>query len=499
MSGDIRAAWEHLGIEEDEAVVLSAIYETTTDTPVLMAASLLVGPPAIATSGWPAWRAAAGFRPAPGEEALKVPATFVVMLESAIACRVTMDQSEAYGWLRRVLEDGVCSASGQLPEARAHLGPARSPIRICTQSSTAAGDLATWLTRPVVGFHFPRTDAPAGLQAGESWTVGDAEVLVTGAIDLLGMSWFDSKRGAAPSGLLLGRFERRAWLAGQRLVPENDLYTIQIGIDPDRAELADLEVEVEEHIGDELVLGERLLIEDTDIREAQHVLYGPKPTTGRLEIGVALPTLGRGVKRSVHLHHRDGTLLDEWLSFNLAEKITMTMTVNGSEQRPITIGEERGPQDLVELLGAVERARSQYAALRREGSHNRIFDDLDQGRAAVRAILERAPGELLVVDAYFRDWTLLTSLGGPPPRVLIGPDVNPPPDDFAGRCAQWRERPAPFHDRFFLWETGGVSVGTSAGAIHDRLFRIVRIGPAEANVLRDRFSQWWSDPGFEHL
>jgi len=207
--------------------------------------------------------------------------------------------------------------------------------------------------------------------------VSGAEVLVTQAIDRLGMSWFDSKNGAAPSRLLLGRFERRAWLAGQRLVPENDLHTVQIGIDPDRAELADLVLEVEEHISDELVLGERLLIEDTDIREAQRVLYGPKPKSGRLEIGVGLPTLGRGVKRSVHLHHRDGTLLDEWPSFNLVESMTMTMTVNGSEQRPIAIGEKRGPQDFVELLGAVERARSQYATLRREGSHNRFFEDLD--------------------------------------------------------------------------------------------------------------------------
>jgi hypothetical protein len=499
MAGDIRAAWEHLGAEVGEAVVLSTVYETTTATPVLMAASLLVGPAAIAAGGWPAWRAEAGFRPAPGEEALKVPATFIVELESAIAGRVTMDQSEAYGWLRRVLEDGVCSASGQLPGARAHLGPARSPIRVCTQSNTAAGDLATWLTRPIIGFHFPRTDEPAGVEAGDSWTVGDAEIPVTAAIDLLGMSWFDSKHGAAPSGLLLGRFERRAWLAGQRLVPENDLYTVQIGIDPDLAELADLEIEVEEHIGDELVLGERLLIEDTDIREAQRVLYGPKPTTGRLEIGVALPTLGRGVKRSVHLYHRDGTLLDEWLSFNLVERMTMTMTVNGGEQPPITIGERRGPQDLVELLGAVERARSQYAALRRDGSHNRIFEDIERGGAVLRAILERAPGELLVLDAYFRDWSLLADLGGPPPRVLIGPDVDRPPEDFVGRCAQWRTKPPPFHDRFFLWEAGGVSVGTSAGAVHDRLFRIVRIGPAEAEVLRDRFSQWWSDPGFDHL
>jgi hypothetical protein len=114
-------------------------------------------------------------------------------------------------------------------------------------------------------------------------------------------------------------------------------------------------------------------------------------------------------------------------------------------------------------------------------------------------VLERAHGELLVVDPYFRDWPLLENLGGQPPRVLIGPDVDPPPPTFTGKAARWRSGLAPFHDRFFLWEGGGVSVGTSAGAVRDRLFRIVRMGAAESDVLRSRFALWWSDPGFEHL
>lgn len=498
MSGDIRAAWEHLRIKADEAVVLSAVYETATGTPTLMAGSLLVGPPAIAEGGWPAWRLAEGFKPAPGEEALKVPATFTVELDGAVAGRTSLDQGDAYAWLRSALEQGVCPAVGPLPQAHASLGAARSPIRVCTHSQTDAGDLATWLARPIIGFHFPRTDEPADLEAGESWTVGEAE-LYSPAIDLLGMSWFDEKNGDPPSGLLLGRLERRAWLASQRLIPEDDLYKVEIGLEPDRAELADLEIEVEEEVDDELVFAERLLIEDTDIREAQRHLYGPKPTQGRLEVGIALPTLGRHVKRAVRLHHRDGMLLDEWQSFNIVESVSITMTVNGAEQAPIKTGEKRGPQDLVELLGAVERVRSQYATLRREGTHNRIFEDLNEGRDALQAILERAPGELLVVDAWFRDWALLENVTGPPPRVLIGKDVDPPPAQFPGRVAQWRSGLAPFHDRFYLWEGGGVSVGTSAGAIRARLYRIVRMGAAESNVLRDRFALWWADPGFDHL
>jgi len=494
----VRDMWDHLAIEPEEAVVLSAVYDVTDAGPMLMAASLLLGPPTIATIGWPEWRAAEGFKPTPRPELVSLPAAFVVELEGAIAGRTTMPQPEAYAWLRSVLEEGVSPSAGSLPEARASLAPARAPIRVCTHSQTVAGDLATWLARPITGFHFPSEAQHADLTPPDNWVIGDEQIVAT-AIDLLGMSWFENKQGEDPSGLLFGRFERRAWLLSQRLVPEHDLYTVQIGIERDRADLADLEIEVAEQADEELVFAEHLRLEDTDIREALQVLYGPRPTTGRLETGVALPTLGRGMKRSVRLNHRDGMLLDEWQSFNIVESISVNLIVNGSEQPPITIGGRRNPQELVALLGAVERVRSQYATLRREGTHNRIFDDLAEGRAALRAILERAHGELLVVDPYFRDWALLENLGGQPPRVLIGSGVDPPPPSFTGRVARWRERLAPFHDRFFLWEGGGVAVGTSAGAVRDRLFRIVRTGAAESDVLRWRFALWWSDPGFEHL
>lgn len=494
----VRDTWEHLAIDPEEAIVLSAIYETVNDRPTLMAASLLAGPPEIAASGWPGWRLAEGFKPQPAGDILSIPAEFVVELEGAVVGRAIVDPADAYRWLRAALEQGVAPSVGSLPDAAAALGPAPAPIRVGTHSQTEAGKLATWLARPIMGFHFPRTTDAKELRPGRSWTVAGLESF-NPAMDLLGIAWFDQKQGDDPAGLLLGRFERRAWLVSQRLVPEHDLYTVQLGIEPDRADLADLEIQIEELLADELIFGEHLRWEDTDIREALEVLYGPKPVTGRLEIGLALPTLGRGMKRAVRLNHRDGTLLDEWRSFNIVEAISITMVVNEIEQLPIEIGERRAPQDLVGLLGAVERVRSQYATLRREGAHNRIFDDVAEGRKALRAILERADGELLVVDPYLRDWDLLSNLDGPQPRVLIGADVDPPPASFPGRVGQWRTGLAPFHDRFFLWEGGGVSVGTSAGAIRNRLFRIVRMGAAESEELRSRFALWWSDPGFEHL
>jgi hypothetical protein len=494
---DVQAIWQHLGVEPDESVVLSAIYLTETDPPGLMAASLLVGPAGIA-EGWPAWRVGEGFRPRPSDDALRVPGEFTVEAEGIVAGRAVMDPKDANRWISSVLEDGICPAVGHLPEAQASLRPARAPIRVCTHSESEAGDLAAWLARPIVGFHFPSAGERPDLAPANHWTIGDTQ-LFGPALDLLGMSWFEDKKGSAPSGLMLGRFERRAWLASQKLEPESDLYRVEVGLEPDRTELMDLELEVEEEVDGELVFAEHLRLEDTALEEVESVLYGPPSSEGRLEIGVALPTLGRGVRRSVRLTHRDGALLDSWRSFNIVESISVNLTVNGAEQPAIKIGEERDRQDLVELLGAVERVQKQYSDIRRGGARNRLFDDPAQAARVLRALLERAPGELLVVDAYFRDWSLLLGLTGPPPRVLIGPRVDPPPPAFEGKVRRWSGEVVPFHDRFYLWDGGGVSVGTSAGSKTNRLFRIVRIGAAEAEVLRDQFALWWVDPDFEQI
>jgi hypothetical protein len=494
MGGDSRDLWRHLGVEEDEKVVLSALFRTGDGEIALVAASLIVGPPAIA-DGWPAWRSSEGFKPAPSEDALAAPATFVVELKGAIAGRAVMEPDEAVDWMASVLSTKHAPSVGPLPEARVDLARASAPIRVCTHSQTQAGDLATWVARPINGFHFPPAEDFVAPDPAPSWNL-EGQIHFNPAVDLLGMSWFEEKRGDAPKGLLLGRFERRAWLASQKLESDNDLYKVEIGIEPDRVQLIDLEIEVEEQVDGELVFGEHLRLEDTDLREPEKALHGPQPQQGRLEVGVLLPTLGRHVKRLVRLTHRDGELLDEWRSFNIVESISITPTFDGATQRTQTIGERRGPQDLVSLLGAVERVRSQYTQMRKTGVSNRLFDDMNEARDLLREVLLRAPGELLIVDPFFDDWPLLESLGNQAQRVLIGPDSPAPPSTFRGKARRPKAKVAPFHDRFYLWEGGGLSVGTSAGMKTKRLFRISRIGAAEVQELGDMFSLWWIDPAF---
>jgi len=162
------------------------------------------------------------------------------------------------------------------------------------------------------------------------------------------------------------------------------------------------------------------------------------------------------------------------------------MEANGARQPTVWIGGRRDAPDLVELLGSVQRVRSQYAALRRGGLAARLFDNPADGRAALRKLLLRAPGQLLVIDPWLRDWDLVDNLPSGPARVLLGPSVDPPPSTFTGQVAQHAGGVAPFHDRFFLWEGGGVTVGTSAGSSSRRLFRIARISGVEAEELRQR-------------
>jgi hypothetical protein len=494
MSTDLRTVWGHLDLEPDDVLVLSIVLDTRT-SPTLLAASLLGGPAMIA-QGWPAWRRAEGMTPTPSEELAELPGEFVFEGNGFIAGRVVLSEASARDWISATLADGRSPALGEIPEAVADLAPARAPIRICTHSESAAADLATHLARPVLGFHFPASKDAQWPAPEDRWSI-EGTLLFNPAPDALGFSWFKDKRGPLPSGLLLGRFERRAWLAGQRLDPENDLYRVTIGIDPSRAELADLAIELEEAVGEELVLAEHLRLEDTALAEVEKVFYGPPREGGRLEVGVDLPTLGRGIRRAVRLTHRDGTLLDAWERFSIVESVSISVGIFGdSSATTTTTGETRGRQDLVELLGAVERIKSQYAWLRREGAHNRLFDNPEMAIRALRSVLERAPGEILVLDPFFDAWSLLTDLPGPAPRILIGPDAKGPPVGFPGRVRRWRGSLAPFHDRFFLWEGGGMSIGTSPGTTTDRLFRMTRIGAAEAAVLHERFALWWDDPGF---
>lgn len=486
----VRELIGRLGAVSGERAALSLILERRDAGLMVRAGSLVIGPAGVGELSWPGWRTAEG--ESFGIQPVEVPAEFIVDLGHSVAGRATMTPPQATAWLKEACESRTAPAVGPLPAAQTPLGPAAAPIRVSTHAETPAGNLAVHLGRPIRAFHFPAATEHGRLSPGDSWDIDGFQVY-SPALTLLGIGWFDGMSGPGATGLLVGRMERRAWLGGQRLDAVGHLYELMIHLEPERAELAELELDIEEWVGEEVVVAERLRLEDLDLRDVED----------QPRITVQLPTLGRKVKRAVRLYHRDGEMLDEWQPFNIVEAIGLTLTVDGAEQPTTWIGDRREGPELVELLGAAERVRAQFAEMRRGGLVQRLIDDRAAGRRALRRLLERAGGEVTVVDPYLKDWDLLMGLDGPPPRVLIGARAPDPPPQFTGRVARWRGggefEVAPFHDRFFLWDGGGVSVGTSSGPGEDRLFRLVRISDVESRDLRERFALWWGDPDFERL
>lgn len=303
----VRELWPHLNLVGDERAALSVVFERRGGDYLLSFGSLIFGPPPMSHQSWPAWRLAEGHAPTPQEASLRAPATFFYEADAFAAGRASLSQDEAREWATSALDHGIAPAVGPLPRAAVSLAATRAPIRVSTQSETPAGNLATWLARPVQGFHFNQAIEVAVLDPEEPWTV-NGDTFYMPSADLLGLSWFEGRTGRQPSGLLLGRLERRAWLAGQHLRPEDDLYDVEIGFEPARVALSDLELEVEERVDDELVLSETLRCEDLDVLDGERQAHD-HPGPGKPKFVIRLPTLGRKVRRAVRLRHRDGSLL----------------------------------------------------------------------------------------------------------------------------------------------------------------------------------------------
>jgi hypothetical protein len=56
-----------------------------------------------------------------------------------------------------------------------------------------------------------------------------------------------------------------------------------------------------------------------------------------------------------------------------------------------------------------------------------------------------------------------------------------------------------FHDRLYLWETGGISVGTSPSGLDKRDARVDRLGSVEADGWRALFETYWTSGDYVPL
>ena len=174
----------------------------------------------------------------------------------------------------------------------------------------------------------------------------------------------------------------------------------------------------------------------------------------------------------------------------MLEQITMKIDTNGGPGPTVIVG---GVQSvtLTQRLDRADRAEVQYRKLLEDGLQGRVIDDPVTGLPILTAMLNQAHGHLDVLDPYFgwdaSDWQVLT-LVPVPVRVLTGhgrydrngnltkQKVIAPPSALSSTITievrSWRGGTPPWHDRMYLWDGGGATVGTSPSGIENRVARI---------------------------
>ena len=484
---DAAAIFDFLSPEPDERWVLSWIAACDGTELDLTCASLLAGPPSMATSSWADWRGTHLPRDWP---CLHQP-DFVHRLDGWIVGRTSLPHEEVAAWLHGALQ-GTAPAGGSFPGARAALVAADAPFHVFPQTDGPLSNLIEGPRRPARGFFFPHAadDVVRGLPW--QWRLPGDQLIPNAPVELLGIFVSDADCGGpAPAGLFVGRVERRAWLRTVRGGADLETFEAHIALDPERIDVADLEIEFEERIKTEVVFNQRVRLEDVPIGKVR----------GKPDFVVALPTMGTRVAHALRLRDRDGVLLDMTDPHYLVERIVLSVGLMDAPEtaETVEIGDRPEPPSLLQRADQVRSVIDQFGSWFRDGLSEKVFRDADAARVALRDHLAGARGELRVFDSWFgygsEDWSLLTGLDRPirllttsgPRSVLVAPSI----EGLEVRVWQRELGQAPFHDRGYVWDGGGVYVGTSPNGFGHRLFRMQRFGEVEAAALTGEFETWW--------
>lgn len=502
-SFDVSAVLElldRLGPEEDEVAVLSALYDRQEDDLHLRHAKLLFGPAAIGDSSWAKWDLEEQVHPIGGNpSAIDLPPNWLCEQVDFVAGRAVLSQEDARAWLAKLAADGALPEAGEIPSAAADLKAPDAFLRIFPSLDSPLSPLAV-MSRPLRGFFFATATRPER-EFPDTWSIEGADVF--GApLTALGIGVKMSSNVAShppPAGLFVGRMERRAWLIDARGSGDYENFDLHIGWDPGRCDLAELEVELEEWEGDELAYSRRLALGEIELPGRQTANRGV----------LSLPTLGQRLRHAARLHDRDGALLDVTAPHWLIEQIHFALDVgvegsNQTSRSTFRVGEPYTPT-IRERIERFDRAEREYREWLEKGLAGRIIRDAASAIALVTKELQSARRELLVLDPYFgahtADWQVLQAISVPA-RVLTGPTAKPPGSPLSGvdaRRLKFRKQRPGFHDRLYLWEGGGLSVGTSPSGLGKRDARIDRLGTVEADAWRALFETYWKSPDYVPL
>jgi len=257
--------------------------------------------------------------------------------------------------------------------------------------------------------------------------------------------------------------------------------------------MADLELTHLEYLRDEVVSSTRIRIEDLDTSEVEEA--------GKAAI--SLPTLGRSVAHELLLQTLDGELLDKSGPYGIVESVHMTLVVNGHEQPPVVSGVTDPPPELDHRLARADELTATIEGVIQNGAQARVIADRQTALERLAAHLERARGELLVRDQYFgqhaAEWRLLDKVPVPV-RVLTGKIAKDEIPWIAPHVqARYRSSGKRIHERVYLWEGGGLSVGGSPSTFGNGPVRMTRIRPSEAEIWRTEFEALWDSELFREV
>lgn len=484
-SADLGELLSRIGAADDEPAVVSVAAEYDSGRWRVVHGSVLLGPPEMATKAWPRWhedsQRRGGYVPldsllnrSGGVDAWAVAEQ---VQDGRRFLRFAIPAAEVRDWLGALVSGGPAAVPGGWDPVFAHVEPPDDLLRVLPGRSSPASGLAAMAGRPVVGWVHPLSGG-TGRPLPDEWRGPDGISMPGAALSLFGLA--SGRPDPLPAGLLVGRLERRAWLGALRGGQGLQTFDVIVRFDPTLVSLRELVVDLEEtSAGGELLSARSVPLGETAL---------PSEAAGADAVTVRLPTVGRRIRREVRLRALDGTLLDAAGPWHLAEAIYLNGTLAAGTAEPVTLRMR---------LDRLAQVDAEHAELLGAGLADRVVAAGVDGRRILADRLTWARGELLVFDPYFGrspdDWTLIH---GRPCRVLTAAPVVGTP----GPSCQVRRWPLkfgpPFHDRAFLWDGGGITVGTSPNGLGGRLSLVDDLAPAAANALRDHFGLWWADPRF---
>jgi hypothetical protein len=498
---------EALSPEQDEVAVFSALLDRAPDgDAVLRHGALLIAPARCGEIAWGNWQreqggADLGFCP---EDA---PACFLYEAEDWLAGRTVVSVDDAASWLRDVTAaaqeplapgevDRLTPGLGEMPAFRAAPKLPSAVNRIFGQTDVPAANFVASAVRPARGFIWRsgRSDERPDLLLPSQWELEGKSVIVP-TLCVLGLNVpTDGVPQAAspPFGLLVARLERRAWLGETRGDGKFDRLHVGLRWEPERVDLADLALELEQQIDGEVVSRARFPLEDlADIDQARSLGA----------CSVPLPTIGRGVAFEVSLTTRDHELLDRMGPYPLVEQVSFTISADGSPGQTFSVGDAQDVPLLPDRLGRMQQVDQELADLLQQGAESRILDDRLAAESRLKVELDTARGELLVHDRFFgqdvREWELLRDVKVPV-RVLTGKIADEVADIPLHVQARFRPK-APMHERVYLWDGGGLSLGGSPTTFGNAPVSITRLAAPSVEAWRKRFTEMWESDLFHDM